>query len=105
MVKWNLSFLTRKKIVNEETLAKSQLNRVMSMLDVTAIGKLTKALIDLCNVSLNQAILIGISSTLGSGIYVLAGSVITKYTGPSIILSFLLAGFATFFSGINLFSY
>jgi len=38
---------------------------------------------------------------LGSGIYVLAGAVITKYTGPSIILSFIFAGLITFFSGIG----
>ena len=39
MVTWDLSFLTRKKIVNEETLANTKLNRVMGVLDVTAIGK------------------------------------------------------------------
>jgi amino acid transporter len=45
--------------------------------------------------------LIGVSATLGSGIYVLAGSIITKFTGPSIILSFIFAGLATLFSGKN----
>jgi amino acid permease len=80
MVKFDYSFLFRKKVVNDETLAKSQLSRSLSVLDVTAIG---------------------VSSTLGSGIYVLAGSVITIYTGPSIILSFILAGMATFFSGLT----
>ncbi len=79
MFNFDFSFLFRKKIVNEETLAKSKLSRSLSVLDVTAIG---------------------VSSTLGSGIYVLAGSVITIYTGPSIILSFILAGIATFFSGL-----
>lgn len=43
---------------------------------------------------------IGISSTLGSGIYVLAGTVITSFSGPSIILSFIVAGIATFLSGM-----
>ena len=45
--------------------------------------------------------MIGVSATLGSGIYVLAGSIITKFTGPSIILSFIFAGLATLFSGKN----
>ena len=42
MIKWDFSFLTRKKIVNEETLAHTKLHRVMGVLDVTAIGKFTK---------------------------------------------------------------
>ncbi len=42
----------------------------------------------------------GISSTLGSGIYVLSGSVITQYSGPSILISFILAAIATFLSGL-----
>ncbi len=79
MVKFDFSFLTRKKVVNEETLAHTKLNRVMSVLDVTAIG---------------------VSCTMGTGIYVIAGAVITQYTGPSFIVSFIIAGLVTFFSGI-----
>ena len=81
MVKFDLSFLTRKKIVNEEMIANSKLDRVMSLLDVTAIG---------------------VSYTMGTGIYVIAGAVITQYTGPSFIFTFLIAGLVTFLSGINL---
>lgn len=80
MVRWDFSFLTRKKIVNDELLSKSKLSRVMGVLDVSSIG---------------------ISATLGSGIYVLAGVVISKFAGPSIIFSFILAGIATFFSGLS----
>ncbi|CAF0949667.1 unnamed protein product, partial [Brachionus calyciflorus] len=56
------------------------LSRVLGLTDVSAIG---------------------ISSTLGSGIYVLAGSVIAKYSGPSIVISFIIAGIATFLSGLS----
>jgi amino acid transporter len=78
MKKINFNFLSRKKQFNDESVSASGLNRVMGILDVTAIG---------------------ISSTLGSGIYVLSGSVIGQYSGPSIIISFIIAGIATFFSG------
>jgi len=33
-------------------------------------------------------------------IYVLAGDVIANYSGPAIVLSFLVAGMATFIAGI-----
>jgi L-asparagine transporter-like permease len=42
----------------------------------------------------------GISATLGSGIYILAGSVIGEFTGPAVMLSFVFAGIATFMSGM-----
>lgn len=78
----NFNFLYRKKSIkndNEEE-GKKALSRVLGLTDISAIG---------------------ISSTLGSGIYVLAGSVIAKYSGPSIMLSFIIAGVATFLSGLS----
>lgn len=79
MTKCDFKFLTRKKKFDDESVSASGLRRVMGVLDVTAIG---------------------ISSTLGSGIYVLSGSIIAAFSGPSIILSFIIAGIGTFFSGI-----
>lgn len=45
-------------------------------------------------------IFIGIACTLGSGAYVLVGPVIVNDAGPGIIISFLIAGVASFLSGI-----
>ncbi|PAV57121.1 hypothetical protein WR25_26146 [Diploscapter pachys] len=44
--------------------------------------------------------LIAIGHMVGSGIYVLTGAVVRNQTGPSIVLSFLLAGFASFLSAL-----
>ena len=79
MVRLNLDFLLRKKNFNNDNIAETNLSRDLGLLDICAIG---------------------ISSTLGSGIYILAGAVIKNYTGPSVFLSFIFAGLATFFSGI-----
>ena len=74
-----LRSFNRKKIVDPSTLTSTELNRCLSIFDLTVLG---------------------IGSTLGAGIYVLAGDVARHDTGPSIVLSFLIAGVASILSGL-----
>jgi len=73
------SRFTRRKQLSEASSNVSSLSRCLTTLDLT---------------------LLGIGSTLGVGVYVLAGGVARDTAGPSVVLSFLIAGVASAFSGL-----
>ena len=71
--------LCRKKVFVDQTGSDQPLSRCLTSLDLTALG---------------------VGATLGVGIYVLAGEVAKDTAGPAVLLSFLIAGVASFFSAL-----
>ena len=74
-----LKAFTRTKHLTASDFEQTPLNRCLSTLDLTALA---------------------ISSTVGTGIYVLTGEVTRLKAGPSVILSFLIAAFAALLCGL-----
>ncbi|KAK5645590.1 hypothetical protein RI129_006890 [Pyrocoelia pectoralis] len=72
-----LRALSRKKSMSIDE--ESKLARVLTLLDLTGLG---------------------VGSTLGLGVYVLAGSVAKTVAGPAVCISFLIAAIASAFAGL-----
>ncbi|KAG5667935.1 hypothetical protein PVAND_015900 [Polypedilum vanderplanki] len=74
---WNALSRKKRNDFSEET----KLARVLNLIDLTFLG---------------------VGATLGLGVYVLAGSVAHEKAGPAVVLSFLIAGFASAFAVKNM---
>ncbi|CAH1772769.1 unnamed protein product [Owenia fusiformis] len=71
--------LIRKKYIDLSTVSETKLARCLSTFDLTALG---------------------IGSTLGAGIYVVAGQVAKQSAGPSVVLAFFVAAVASVLAGL-----
>ncbi|XP_025084376.1 high affinity cationic amino acid transporter 1-like isoform X2 [Pomacea canaliculata] len=71
--------LVRKKVFTDDNIEDTSLHRCLTTWDLIGLG---------------------IGSTLGTGIYIVAGQVAKQTAGPAVVLSFFVAGVASAFAGM-----
>jgi amino acid transporter len=76
-VNWSFFYRKKSRVVDESS--EQKLPRVLTVFDLVALG---------------------VGTTLGSGIYVLSGTVIKNVAGPSIVLSFVIAAIVSIIAGL-----
>ncbi|XP_012943345.1 cationic amino acid transporter 2 [Aplysia californica] len=74
-----LKKLIRKKVLSNSDIEESELNRCLTTIDLIGLG---------------------IGSTLGAGLYVVAGQVARESAGPAVTISFLVAALASALAGM-----
>jgi amino acid transporter len=74
------SFLLKDKSILVADMATQEVNRTYSLFDLICLG---------------------VGGTVGSGVFVLTGIVANTNAGPGVIFSWLIAGFACFFSCVS----
>lgn len=74
-----LKIFARKKFVDPSTIHRTELSRCLTKLDMTSLG---------------------VASTLGAGVYVLAGILSRNVAGPGLVLSFFIAAVASLLAGL-----
>lgn len=96
-----LHAFTRRKQVNDETVGESQLARVLTVFDLTALGVgATLGELLLVTTCLNADWLsIYLRLYTGAGVYVLTGAVAKETSGPSVVIAFLIAALTSVLSG------
>lgn len=70
---------SRRKFIDPSTITNSKLARCLNILDLTGLG---------------------VGSTLGAGVYVVACEIARDVAGPAVVLSFFIAGIASVLSGL-----
>src|SRR5579864_3799629 len=79
-------------------MANSQYTARKSVSDIVASGEADHTLPK--SLGAFSITAIGVGAIIGAGIFVLTGTAAAQYAGPSIMLSFILAGFACAFVGL-----